>query len=193
MKKEGGFQFTVHAEGEERLPAWALLICPHVLFRRLPIRCALDDRLSSRIHESENLEIRAPGSPRIRNLGTRNPGVRVRGNPGIRNLGTKTWVPEHGNAGSPKHGYANLDTKICVTRTWALETRPPGHGAPGTWKTGNLGMWEPKGANEAPRPRPDDDAVLCLDGMAKMGTEWLLARLSPSCQEGMRHFFPCRC
>lgn len=143
-----------------------------------------------RIREPGNPGTRKPKNPELGNSESGNPGTGKPRNPelGNENVGTGTW-----KCGSPKHGYANLDTQICVTRTWALETRPPGHGAPGTWKTGNLGMWEPKGANEAPRPRPDDDALLCLDGMAKMGTEWLLARLSPSCQEGMRHFFLCRC
>lgn len=138
VKKERGFQFTVHEEGEKRLPAWALLICPHVLFPRLPIRCALEDQLSSRIHDSENLEILEPANPRIRNLGTRNPGIWVRRNPKIRNLGTKTWVPGHGNAGTRNMGTRTWKPRSWVTRTWAFETRTPG-----TWSSGNLENREP--------------------------------------------------
>lgn len=34
-----------------------------------------------------------------------------------------------------------------------------------------------------------DDGVPCVDGMAKIGTEWLLAHLSPSCPEGIGRCF----
>lgn len=141
VKKERGFQFTVHEEGEKRLPAWALLICPHVLFPRLPIRCALEDQLSSRIHDSESLEIRAPANPKIRNLGTRNPGTRKPKNSelGNENMGTRTW-----KCGNPEHGCPNLETQklgnqnvgIRNTDTRHMEHREPGKAR--TWECGNL-------------------------------------------------------
>lgn len=82
---------------------------------------------------------------------SRNPGTWESGNLGIREIGNPgTW--EFGNPGIRESG---------------------NFGNPGTQERG---IW---GVDEARCTRPDDD-MPCVDGMAKMGTEWLLACLSSS-------------